>query len=351
MVVTRTRLGYLMRTPLRVFQSLGSGGRGITGAGSSEGDFVVDMFASSTHDHLLLFTDKGRVYHKKVFELPEGARTAKGKPVVNVLELQDAEQVVAMLPLAEFRDDTYVFLATQSGTVKKTSLDNFEKIRVTGIKAITIDDGDRLVGAALTTEKHDVLVTSANGLAVRFREDKVRPMGREARGVRGININLDNDRLVGMCTFERDSTVASIMTVCERGYGKRTTLADYPTKNRGGKGVISIKTSARNGKVSAVRVVTDEDHLILISDKGKLIRMRVTDIPIQGRATQGVRVMRVDDGEQVAAMERLAEPADESGIAEGAPVGDADDGDTTPVDMDEAVDDEADDDEAPDDDE
>jgi len=245
-----------------------------------------------------------------------------------------------------------VFLATKSGTVKKTSLDAFEKIRVTGIKAITIDDGDRLVGVALTTEKHDVLVTSANGLAVRFREDKVRPMGREARGVRGININLEKgDHLVGMCTFDRDSTIATIMTVCERGYGKRTALPDFPTKNRGGKGVISIKTSSRNGKVSAVRVVTEEDHLILISDKGKLIRMKVTDIPVQGRATQGVRVMRLDDGEQVAAIERLAEPAEESGIAEGAPVDSIEDGDTTPVDMDEVVEEDEGDDVAPDDDE
>jgi DNA gyrase subunit A len=349
MVVTRTHLGYIKRTPVRQYSAQGRGGRGITGTGASEGDFVVDMFAASTHDHLLLFTDKGRVYHKKVFELPEGARTAKGKPVVNVLELQDGEQVVAMLPLAEFTGDTHVFLATASGTVKKTSLDAFDKIRTTGIKAITIEDGDRLVGAALTTEQHDVLVTSANGLAVRFREDRVRPMGRDARGVRGINIDMTKgDRLVGMCAFERDSTTATIMTVCERGYGKRTALSDYPTKNRGGKGVISIKTSSRNGKVQAVRVVTDEDHLILISDKGKLIRMKVTDIPIQGRATQGVRVMRLDDGEQVAAIERLAEPDDESGIAVGAPVEAADDGDTTPVDMDEMVDE--DDDAEPDDD-
>jgi DNA gyrase subunit A len=352
MVVTRTHLGYVKRTPVSEYSAQGRGGRGIQGASSSEGDFVADMFAASTHDHLLLFTDKGRVYHKKVYELPEGARTAKGKPVVNVIELQDGEKVVAMLPLAEFRDDTHVFMACKSGTVKKTSLDNFEKIRVTGIKAITIDDGDALVGVALTTEKDDVLVTSANGLAVRFREDKVRPMGRDARGVRGININLaKGDRLVGMCTFDRTSTVATIMTVCERGYGKRTALADYPTKNRGGKGVISIKTSSRNGKVSAVRVVSEDDHLILISDKGKLIRMRVQDIPLQGRATQGVRVMRLDDGEQVAAIERLAEDADASGIAEGAPVDAIDDGDTTPVDMDEVVEDEDDDDEAPDDDE
>ncbi|HUJ57926.1 MAG TPA: DNA gyrase subunit A [Kofleriaceae bacterium] len=331
MVVTRTHQGYIKRTRAREYSAQGRGGRGITGATSSDGDFVADMFAASTHDHLLLFTDKGRVYYKKVFELPEGARTAKGRAVVNVLDLQDGEQVVAMLPFKEFRDDTSVFFATQAGTVKKTELSAFENVRQSGIKAITIDDGDRLVGAALVTKADDVLLTSAKGFAVRFTEERVRAMGRNAAGVRGITLR-DGDRVVGMCTFARDSS-ASLITVCQRGYGKRTALADYPTKNRGGKGVITIKTTARNGLVSGVRIVTDDDHLILISDRGKLIRLRVHDIPVQGRATQGVRVMRVDDGEHVAAIERLAEPAEASGIAEGAPIEAVDDADTVPVDM------------------
>ncbi len=348
MVVTRTRLGYIKRTPVREYQAQGRGGRGITGATSTEGDFVADMFAASTHDHLLLFTDKGRAYHKKVFELPEGARTSKGKPVVNVLELQDGEQVVAMLPFKEFNADTSVFFATQSGTVKKTELAAFENVRTNGIKAITIDDGDRLVGAALTTKADDVLLTSARGYAVRFTEDRVRPMGRTAAGVRGISLR-EGDRLVGMSTFARDAQV-TLITVCQRGYGKRTAIADYPTKNRGGKGVISIKTTARNGEVSGVRIVTEDDHLILISDHGKLIRIRVRDVSVQGRATQGVRIMRVDDGEFVAAIERLAEPADESDIAEGAPIEAIDDGDTVPnEDLGEELDDDEGD-EAPDDD-
>jgi DNA gyrase subunit A len=340
MVVTRTHLGYLKRTAVREYSAQGRGGRGVTGAASSDGDFVTDMFAASTHDHVLLFTDKGRVYGKKVFELPEGARTSKGRPVVNVLELQDGEQVVAMLPVRAFSADTCVFLATASGTVKKTELTAFEKIRATGIKAIGIDDGDRLVGAALTTADHDVLLTSARGLGVRFREDRVRMMGRTAGGVRGINLRA-GDRLVGMCAFPRDSS-ATLVTVCQRGYGKRTALSDYPVKNRGGKGVITIKTSARNGEVAAVRIITDDDHLILISDKGKIIRLVVKDIPVKGRATQGVRFMRLDDGEQVAAIERLADPAEESGIAEGAPIEAVDDGDTVPVDMEEELEGEGD---------
>ena len=219
-----------------------------------------------------------------------------------------------------------------------------------GIKAITIEEGDRLIKAELTTKAHDVLLTSAKGFAVRFKEDRVRPMGRTASGVRGISLRGD-DRLVGMCTFMREDAAATLITVCARGYGKRTALADYPTKNRGGKGVISIKTTARNGQVSAVRIVTDDDHLILISDRGKLIRLRVGEIKVQGRATQGIRLIRLDDGEYVAAIERLAEPAETSGIAEAAPIEAVEDGDTVPNDSleDEAGDDEAGDDEAGDD--
>ena len=349
MIVTRSHLGYMKRTPASEYSAQGRGGRGITGASSSDGDFVADMFAASTHDHVLLFTDKGRVYYKKVFELPEGARTAKGRAIVNVLDLQDGEQVVAMLPFKQFRDDTSVFFATRSGTVKKTELAAFENVRSSGIKAITIEDGDRLVGAALVTKADDVLLTSAKGFAVRFAEDRVRTMGRNAGGVRGISLR-DGDKLIGMCTFARDAA-ATLITVCERGFGKRTQLADYPTKNRGGKGVITIKTTMRNGEVSGVRIVADDDHMILISNRGKLIRIRVRDIPLQGRATQGVRIMRLDDGEQVAAIERLAEPADESGIAEAVPLEAVDDTDTVPNDMmdDYADSDDDDSDETPDD--
>ena len=334
MVVTRTRLGYVKRTSLSEYQAQGRGGRGITGATSGgDDDFVTDMFAASTHDHLLLFTSKGRAYYKKVYELPEGSRTSKGKPFVNVIELQQDEEVVSMLPLKEFSEDRFVMLATRNGTVKKTELSGFEKIRATGIKAISLDDDDRLVSVAITSAEHDVLLTSARGLAVRFRDDKVRPMGREAAGVRGMKLTAE-DRVVGMVAFQRDSE-ATLITVCARGFGKRTALSDYPTKGRATKGVVSIKTTSRNGLVAAVRIVTDDDHLILISDKGKIIRLRVRDIRTQGRATQGVRIMRLDDGESVAAIERLADPAEESAIAEGAPIEAMDDGDTVPVEAEE----------------
>ncbi|MEO8703524.1 MAG: DNA gyrase C-terminal beta-propeller domain-containing protein, partial [Kofleriaceae bacterium] len=267
----------------------------------------------------------------------------KGRPIVNVLDLQDGEQIVAMLPFKEFSEGTYVFFATQSGTVKKTELGQFENVRQSGIRAINIDEGDRLISASMTTKADDVLVTSAKGYAVRFTEDRARPMGRTAGGVKGITLR-PGDRLVGMVTFARDKP-ATLITVCQRGYGKRTALGDYPTKNRGGKGVIAIKTTARNGEVAATRIVADEDHLILISDRGKLIRIRVTDVSIQGRATQGVRLMRVDDGEHVAAIERVAD-GDESGIEAATPIEAVEDGDTIPN---EALEGEGDEDEDEDD--
>ena len=330
MVVTRTRLGYVKRTPLKEYQAQGRGGRGVTGAAQGgDDDFVADMFAASTHDHLLLFTSKGRAYYKKVYELPEGGRTSKGKPFVNVVELQQDEEVVAMLPLSEFSAERFVFLATEQGTVKKTALDKFEKIRATGIKAISLAEDDRLVGASITSARHDVMLMSARGMSTRFVDAKVRPMGRDAGGVRGMKLGT-GDRVVGFVTFERDSE-ATLITVCQRGYGNRTALTDYAAKGRATKGVRAIKTTTRNGRVAAVRIVAADDHVILISDKGKIIRLRVKDIPIKGRATQGVRVMRVDDGESVAAIERLADPAEEAGIEEGAPIEAADDSDTVPM--------------------
>jgi DNA gyrase subunit A len=342
-VVTRTHQGYIKRTRVSEYEAQGRGGRGITGAGSAEGDFVTDMFAASTHDHLLLFTDSGRAFYKKVHELPEGARTAKGRPIVSMCDLQGGEQVVAMLPFKEFAKDTSIFFATQSGTVKKTELGAFENVRTNGIRAINIDEGDRLIAALLVTPADDVLLTSAKGYAVRFQENRVRPMGRTAGGVRGITLR-EGDRLVGMVTFARDAAV-TLMTVCQRGHGKRTAAADFPTKNRGGKGVIAIKTTARNGLVAATRIVANEDHVILISDRGKLIRIRVSDVSVQGRATQGVRIMRLDDGESIAAIERVAE-GDASEIAEATPIEAVDEGDTVPnesMDGDEG-DDDADDD-------
>jgi DNA gyrase subunit A len=220
--------------------------------------------------------------------------------------------VVGMLPVEEFADDLSVFMATRLGTVKKTAASSFAKIRITGIKAIGIDEGDELVEVKLTRANMDVVLVTKNGRSIRFQEDQVRPMGREARGVRGLTL-ADGDALVGMSAFARDCNDA-ILTICQNGYGKRTQISEYPTQGRGGKGVIAIKTSQRNGPVAAVRLVADDDHVILISSRGKLIRLRVRDIPVQSRATQGVRVMRLDAGEHVVSVERLADPEEDGEI-------------------------------------
>ena len=315
MVVTRTHQGYVKRTPITEYSAQGRGGRGIKGASSGDDDFVADMFVASTHDHLLIFTNLGRVYQKKVYKLPQGSRVSKGRAFVNVIEaLQDDERVVGMLPVKEFGEEQTVFMATLNGTVKQTLASAFSKIRVTGIKAIGIEEGDQLVEVKLTEPGMDVLLVTKSGRGIRFQEDQVRTMGREARGVRGINLK-GKDQVVGMSVFTRDCQEA-LLTVCQNGYGKRTKLDEYPTKNRGGMGVITIKTSARNGPVSGVRLVGEDDHVILISSTGKLIRMRVADIPVQSRATQGVRVMRLDADERVVSVERLADPDDDKQTAE-----------------------------------
>jgi DNA gyrase subunit A len=317
MVVTVTHGGYVKRTPLSEYRSQARGGRGVKGAESNEDDFVKELFVASTHDELLMFTTRGRVYTKRVFEIPQGKRDARGKALVNFLQLNDGEKVLTTLPVKSFDPGWFVFFATRKGTVKKVELDAFGNIRASGIKAIGLDDDDTLVAVRLTDGQSDVLICTRNGFAVRFREDKVRPMGRDARGVRGIALR-DGDTVVGMASFAHDSQ-ESLLTVCERGYGKRTRLVEYSTKNRGGKGIITIRTTERNGKVVAVRVVGEDDHLILITDRGKLIRVPVAGVPTVGRNAQGVRIMRVDDGEKISSVERLADPEDSEAIQAAEP--------------------------------
>jgi DNA gyrase subunit A len=264
------------------------------------------MFVASTHDTLMMFTNQGRVYARKIWEVPNAGRTAKGKAFVNLIPLQENERVVALLPVREFSEGAFVVMATRAGLIKKTSLNLFANIRSSGIIALSIVDNDDLVGVRITEGASDLLLGTRNGWAIRFREENVRPMGRTARGVRGIRLRDAGDQVVGMAVIPRDGP-ATLLTVCENGYGKRTPTSDYPTKNRGGKGVITIKTSERNGKVVNLRIVTDEDDLMLITNGGKLIRMPVNGIPTIGRNTQGVRLIRLEPDEQVVAMERIAE--------------------------------------------
>jgi DNA gyrase subunit A len=317
MIVTVTHGGYVKRTSVSEYRAQARGGKGVKGVNNADDDFVAEMFAGSTHDYVMMFTDKGRVYEKRVYEIPQGKRDGKGKALVNFLELQPGEKVITMQPVKSYDPGFFVYMATKNGTVKKTALEIFGNIRSNGIKAITLDESDELVSVRLTDGEMDVMLGTREGLAVRFREDKVRAMGRDARGVRGISLR-QGDEVVGMVVIPRNEAV-TLLTVCEKGYGKRTTVDEYPVKNRGGKGVIAIRATARNGKVVGLRVVADEDHLILITNRGKLIRVPVAGVPTVGRATQGVRIMRVDEDEVVSSVERLADPED-SEIEEAAPI-------------------------------
>jgi DNA gyrase subunit A len=317
MVVTVSHEGYVKRNAIGEYRAQKRGGRGVTGASTREEDFVNNLFVAKAHDHLLLFTNTGRAYSKRVYELPEGSKASRGKPLVNLLELQPGERVVEMLPLREFAENSFVFMATKNGVVKKTELSAFANIRVTGIIALSIDPGDDLIEARVTDGKAHILLASKGGYATRFSEEQVRAMGRGARGVRGISLR-KGDELVAMAVIEAESQ-ATLLTVSERGYGKRTPAGDYPTKNRGGLGVITIKTTERNGQVVGVKVVSDEDDLMLITTAGKVIRMPVQGIPTLGRNTQGVRLVRLAASEQVVAVERLAE-RDEDEAREAAEV-------------------------------
>jgi DNA gyrase subunit A len=305
MVVTVTHGGYVKRNPKTLYRAQKRGGRGVTGVAAHDEDFVAQLFVASTHDTMLMFTSKGRIYAKKIYEIPQAGRTAKGKAFVNLIPLQENERVVALQPVREFAEGAFVVMATRRGLIKKTSLQAFSNIRSSGIIALSIQEDDDLVGVRITEGAADLLLGTRNGWAIRFREENVRPMGRTARGVRGIKLR-DSDLVVGMAVVSRD-VPATLLTVCERGFGKRTPTSDYPTKNRGGKGVITIKTTERNGKVVGLRIVTDEDDLMLITDRGKLIRMPADGIPTIGRNTQGVRLIRLEDTEVVVAMERMAE--------------------------------------------
>jgi DNA gyrase subunit A len=316
MVVTVTHGGYVKRNAKSLYKAQRRGGRGITGAATHEEDFVAQLFVASTHDTILMLTNKGRAYTKKVWEVPQAGRTAKGKAFINLVPLQDGERVVALLPVREFSEGAFVVMVTRKGMIKKTSLNAFSAVRASGIIALGIADDDDLVSVRITEGSSDILIGTRNGWAIRFQEEKVRPMGRTARGVRGIRLREGDDQVVGMAVLPREEP-ATLLTVCERGYGKRTPTSDYPTKNRGGKGVITIKTTERNGKVVNLRLVTDDDDLMLISDGGKLIRMPVGGIPTIGRNTQGVRLVRLEESEKVVAMERLAEK--EEGETEVAP--------------------------------
>ncbi|MBL8353155.1 MAG: DNA gyrase subunit A, partial [Burkholderiaceae bacterium] len=340
MVVTLSHTGYIKSQPLAEYRAQKRGGRGKQATQTKEDDWIDQLFIANTHDWILCFSDRGRVYWLKVWEVPQGTRASRGRPIVNMFPLQAGEKITVVLPLTgEFRSfpgDHYIFMATALGTVKKTALDEFSNPRKAGIIAVDLDEGDQLVGAALTDGKHDVMLFSDGGKAVRFDEDDVRPMGRNARGVRGMALE-PAQSVIAMLVAEQDETQSaelnntpvSVLCATENGYGKRTSITEYTRHGRGTKGMIAIQQSERNGKVVAATLVRPADEIMLITDRGVLVRTRVSEIRELGRATQGVTLIALDDGAKLSGLQRIVENdanVDAQGDAgDGGPTPDNDD--------------------------
>jgi DNA gyrase subunit A len=324
MVVTVSHSGYIKRNAVSLYRAQRRGGKGATGMRPKEEDFVENLFIASTHSYILIFTSKGKVYWLKVHEIPQGGRASRGKAIVNLLNLQDDEKVMTILPVKEFEEGKFIITATRKGTVKKTDLMAYSHPRQGGIIALTIDEDDSLIAARLTDGSMDILMASRNGKSIRFNESDARPMGRTTRGVRGMMLE-DGDRIIGMEVVS-DATSSTLVSVTETGYGKRTSLSEYRVQSRGGKGIITIKTGGRNGQVVDVKLVDNESDLMFITDRGKVLRTRVKALSIIGRNTMGVRLMVLETDERIVAVAKLAEKEDDEGnpeIEETAPDGGA----------------------------
>ncbi|NOY12442.1 MAG: DNA gyrase subunit A [Deltaproteobacteria bacterium] len=316
MVVTVSHGGYVKRNAVSLYRAQRRGGKGKTGMRPKDEDFVENLFIASTHSYVLIFTTLGKVYWLKVHEIPQGGRASRGKAIVNLLSLAPEEKVTTILPVKEFEEDKYIVTATARGIIKKTALMSYSNPRAGGIIALTIDADDCLIEARLTDGKRDLILASRNGKSIRFPESNVRSMGRPARGVRGMTLD-DDDEVIGLQSVT-DNTALALVTITENGYGKRTDIGEYRVQSRGGKGIITIKTNERNGKVVAIKLVEEDSDLMFITDRGKLLRTRVGNIRSIGRNTQGVRMMVLEEGELIVSVAKLAEKeeADESAPAE-----------------------------------
>jgi DNA gyrase subunit A len=306
-VVTLSHGGYMKCQPVADYRAQKRGGRGKQATATKEDDFVEKVFIANTHDFILCFSNRGRVYWLKVYEVPQGSRNSRGKPIVNLVPLMEHEKITAVLPVSQF-DEHFVFMATAMGTVKKTALSAFSRPMVKGIIAVGLEDGDYLIGVALTDGKQDIMLFSDAGKAVRFGEDEVRGMGRGATGVRGMKLQ-DGQRVISLLTAADESQ--SVLTATENGYGKRTPVAEYTRHGRGAQGIIAIECSERNGKLVGAQLVGAEDEIMLITTGGVLIRTRISEVREQGRSTQGVRLINLDDGEKLAGLEKIVESEDE----------------------------------------
>ncbi len=325
MVVTISHGGYIKSQPIGEYRAQKRGGRGRQAAATKEDDWIDQLFVANTHDTILAFSDRGRVYWLKVYEVPQGARGARGRPMVNMWPLADGEKVTVVLPVRTFDEARYVFMATSLGTVKKTPLSDFANRRTAGIIAVELDDGDHLIGAAVTDGRHDVMLFSDSGKAVRFDENDVRSMGRLARGVRGMMLDAGQQviaLLVAPTDDERNGK--TVLTATENGYGKRTPIDEYTRHGRGTKGMIAISTSERNGKVVAATLVDAKDEIVLITTGGVLIRTRVAEIREMGRATQGVTLISVDEGTRLSGLQRVVEADEDDAVLDAEPVASAD---------------------------
>jgi DNA gyrase subunit A len=303
-VVTISQGGYAKSQPLSDYQAQRRGGMGKAAASVKDEDYVEHLLVASSHDTLLCFSSLGKVYWVKVYQIPLASRISRGKPIVNILDLEEGERITSLLPVREYKDNEFIFMATASGTVKKTPLTAFSNQRSVGLRAIELDEGDALVKTAITDGTCDVVLYSSSGKAIRFNERSVRPMGRTARGVRGIRLQ-SGQRIVAMLI---PLAGGQILAVSENGYGKRTVVGEFPVKGRGGQGVIGIQASERNGAIVGAVQVFDGDEIMLISDKGTLVRTRVDEISVQGRNTQGVRLIKLKEGETLVGVERVEEP-------------------------------------------
>jgi DNA gyrase subunit A len=322
-VVTLSHGGYMKAQKLDEYAAQKRGGRGKQAASTKEDDFVDNLFIANTHDYILCFSSRGQVYWLKVYDVPLGTRISRGKPIVNLLPLEPGEKINAILPVKEFSEDKFVFFATSDGTVKKTPLTEFANPRKAGIIAINLDEGDFLIGVAITDGKHDVMLFSDEGRAVRFEEEDVRPLGRATRGVRGMNL-AKGGKVIAMLVAENEQQ--SVLTATENGYGKRTPIVEYTRHGRGTQGITAIQTSERNGKVVAATLVNTEDEIMLIGTNGVLIRTRVREIREMSRATQGVTLINLEKGEKLAGLSRIAETEDEGADDAGVEAGGAEDG-------------------------
>ncbi len=309
-VVTMSHAGYIKYQPIADYRAQKRGGRGKQATAMKEDDFIETLFIANTHDYVLCFSNKGRVYWVKVYEIPQGSRTSRGKPINNLLPLQADEKISAVLSVRDFPEDKYVFFATSEGVVKKTALSDFSNPRKAGIIAIALDEGDNLIGVALTDGKHDVMLFSDEGKAVRFEESDVRAMGRDTRGVRGMNL-AKGGKVIALLVAEDEEQ--SVLTATENGYGKRTSIVEYTRHGRGTQGMIAIQTSARNGKVVGATLVRTEDEIMMITTGGVLIRTKVRQIREMGRATQGVTLINLDDGQKLSGLQKIVESDEEEG--------------------------------------